>query len=749
MSADDLGNSETITPQEALPLGMRWVPVRGVEALDLIKHFELDRDSGDRVLAEATSTLGRCIPPHNPGETTTGLVLGYVQSGKTMSFTTVAALARDNGYPLVIVVTGTSNPLLDQSTSRLEQDLRLQSNRKWQLFRNPKPDTQQKTGDTQSIADVLKDWQDPRLKDHRRKTTLITVLKNTTHLKNLNRVLLQLDLKVTPVLVIDDEADQAGLNTRAGQGEQSTTYQRLVALRQNLPRHSYLQYTATPQAPLLINIIDALSPRFVELLTPGDDYAGGEVFFKQNSSLIRVIPDTEIPGPTNAIQEVPATLLQALRFFFLGVAAGFAGAEDQPAGSKLRNRSMLVHPSRETAGHSQFYHWITQVRLQWLNLLGLQEDDAERAGFIDSFRAEYQDLRSTSSALPEFETLVSELEYSIRQTRVLEVNARPTTPQPDWRDSYPWILVGGQAMDRGYTVEGLTVTYMPRGLGVGNADTIEQRARFFGYKRRYLGLCRVYLEIGVRDAFKSYVEHEQDIRKRLQEHRDQGKPLTEWRRAFFLDSTLRPTRRQVLDLDYRQDTVSDDWFRPKVPHGTQELLDANRSAVSEFVEKHNWIESPGDPRRTAEQVHLVVENVSLKSIYEDLLQPLRLTDERDSQLFTGMLLQLDDFLQAPEHRDTKCTVYLMSKGETRLRSVNDDEEIPTLFQGANYADDAHKDTVYPGDDRERSANGITIQIHMLEVREKNRGRLIADKVPALAVWVPQEIAREWLVQERS
>ena len=60
---------------------------------------------------------------------------------------------------------------------------------------------------------------------------------------------------------------------------------------------------------------------------------------------------------------------------------------------------------------------------------------------------------------------------------VLEVNARPTTPQPDWKNSYPWILVGGQAMDRGFTVEGLTVTYMPRDMGVGNADTIEQRAR--------------------------------------------------------------------------------------------------------------------------------------------------------------------------------------------------------------------------------------------------------------------------------
>jgi len=741
MSAGNSANAETITPQDSLPPDVLWVPIRGAEVRDLIAHLDLPGESGERVTAEATSILSKCIPPQGPADSTTGLVLGYVQSGKTMSFTTVAALARDNTYPMVIVITGISNPLLDQSTSRLEEDLRLQNNRKWRLFRNPKPD------DRQSIADVLADWRDQRLPDHRRKTVLITVLKSTTNLRNLNRVLQQLDLSTIPVLVIDDEADQAGLNTRVGQGAQSTTYQRLVTLRQNLPRHAYLQYTATPQAPLLINIIDVLSPRFVELLTPGDDYVGGETFFEQNPNLVRVIPSNEIPGQGVPFQDVPPSLIVALRLFFLGVAAGFALGDDQQHGHKRKNRSMLVHPSRETTGHSQFYHWITQIKQQWLDVLRLAEDDPERISFVASFQPEYDDLRATTPDLPDFAALASELEYSIRQTMVLEVNARPRTPQPDWKDSYPWILVGGQAMDRGFTVEGLTVTYMPRDMGVGNADTIEQRARFFGYKRRYLGLCRVFLEVSVRDAFRFYVEHERDIRNRLQRHRDIGRPLSEWRRAFFLDNGLRPTRRQVLDLDYRQDTISDDWFWPKVPHGTDELLAANRKTVGDFIQRLTWADSPGDDRRTPDQVHLIAEDVSLRQAYEDLLMPLRLTEERDSQLFTGLLLQVEAYLE--DHADATCTIYRMSKGKSRLRSVNDDQEIPTLFQGANYADAAHKDMVYPGDEREREIQGVTIQIHTLEVRQKDRGPLIADNVPTVAVWIPQSMAEGWLVQEQS
>ena len=353
---------EVIIPQEALPPGSLWVPLQGPEVQGLVEHLSIDRESKDRLAAEAATILGKCIPPHGAPDATTGLVLGYVQSGKTLSFTAVAALARDNAYPMVIVITGIATNLLGQSRGRLETDLRLQTNRKWRLFLNPRPDQQQ------AVADVLTDWSDPRLPDHRRQTVLITVLKNGTHLRNLVSLLQQLDLARTPVLVIDDEADQAGLNTQVGRGRESTTYQRLVALRQCLPHHTYLQYTATPQAPLLINLIDTLSPKFAELLTPGSDYVGGEGFFEENPNLVRVIPANEIPSQTNALAEVPPSLIEALKIFFLGVATGFIRGDDQRQGSG-RNRSMLVHPSRETPGHGQFFHWITQIRQQWLDLL--------------------------------------------------------------------------------------------------------------------------------------------------------------------------------------------------------------------------------------------------------------------------------------------------------------------------------------------------------------------------------------------
>jgi hypothetical protein len=105
-------------------------------------------------------------------------------------------------------------------------------------------------------------------------------------------------------------------------------------------------------------------------------------------------------------------------------------------------------------------------------------------------------------------------------------------------------------MDRGFTVEGLTVTYMPRSPGVGNADTIQQRARFFGYKRRYLGYCRIYLENDARTAFVQYVEHEEEIRAQLQDVSISGRSLRDWKRAFVLSPDLKPCRNNVIQYDY-------------------------------------------------------------------------------------------------------------------------------------------------------------------------------------------------------
>lgn len=717
----------------------RWQPVVGPETHDFLEHV-VPEASRDEVRDAAASALGRGISPGDGAGQETGLVIGYVQSGKTMSFETATALARDNGFQMVVIVAGTSNPLLDQSTGRIRRDLQLDDSsrpRSWIHFQNP----ENEVSTIQTLRDVFEDWRDEGTPDEYKMTVLVTVLKHHQRLGNLTDLVQSVGMEGVPVLVIDDEADQASLNTEVAQGEESTTYRRLMALRAALPLHSYLQYTATPQAPLLVSIVDSLSPNFVEVLTPGDAYVGGRDFFADNQDLVRAIPPNDVPTNSNPILEPPDSLLEALRIFMVGVAVGLK------QGGNRGNRSMLVHPSHLTAQHQEYYNWVREIFEDWKSILGLSDAEPDKQELIEELRASYDDLAETvEEQLPAFDELAPTFRFAFRRTRLLEVNARAgRTPDVDWGSAYGWILVGGQAMDRGFTIEGLTVTYMPRGIGVGNADTVQQRARFFGYKREYLGFCRVYLEQGTHRAFERYVEHEEDMRVQLENIRDSGRSLNDWKRAFVLDNALRPCRNSVLEFDYIRGQFSEEWVTPRVILASDTVLQANRQTAAEFLAVTRFAPDDGHSDRTDAQRHAVATGLLLRDVMERLLIPMRVTSSKDSQRNTGLLLQLSRALENdPEER---CTVYQMSPATGRQRRIDAGGEVPNLFQGrAPVAPPELRGTVYPGDQAIREDSQVSIQIHTLTLtRDRD---VVRDNVAVIAVWVPARLSIGWIEQEQ-
>ena len=708
----------------------------------MVDRSQFSREAGESVIEAAASILARGISPNEHNSHRTGLVVGYVQSGKTLSFTTVMALARDNGFRLIIAVAGTSTSLLNQSTRRLRNDLfvdDVDGYLRWATFTNP-TDTE---GNWRSIEQVLDEWRDPQVPASERPTVLITVMKNHRHLANLVALVRRLNLDGVPTLIVDDEADQASLNTLVKRGRESTTYRRLLELRETVPCHTFLQYTATPQAPLLINIIDSLSPDFVEVLVPGEHYVGGRAFFSESRELVRVIPFEDVPTDDNTVVDPPASLLDALRVFLVGIAAGLI----QGRSRSNANRSMLVHPSRQIAQHQEYRIWIGQVFDEWRRLLELPEGDPDRADFIEDFQDAHADLARTLPALPSFEEITNVLRRAFRLTSIEEVNTRRRrgTPTIDWSRSYGWILVGGQAMDRGFTVEGLTVTYMPRGPGIGNADTIQQRGRFFGYKRPYLGYCRTYLEHDVLTAFEAYVEHEEEMRRQLQNVRDAGNSLYDWKRAFILSPDLRPCRNNVIQYEYARGKYGDDWFVPSVVLNARSVMDGNRKIALAFLDGLTFSPDEGSPNRELAQMHNICRDVPLVDVVERLLVPYRLTAPLDTQEITGVLLQLSRALeQNPKER---CVVYRMSPNFERRRAVDDNGRIPNLFQGAAPVNPpALRGSIYPGDRKIHKPEDVTIQMHFVGLTQNNEP--IAHKVPVVAVWIPRRMMLPWLTQQQ-
>lgn len=713
-----------------------WNPQPGPETLGLT----LPRDAEQQIMDEGVRILRRCVNPNGPPQVQTGIAVGYVQSGKTTSFTTVAALARDNGYRLVIVIAGTTIPLFTQNHDRLVRALRLDSRPRSTPWRHvSQPETGRNAHVT--IRDTLAQWDVPTSTPEERRTVFVTVMKHYLHLQSLCQCLAQVNLRNVPTLIIDDEGDQAGLNTRVKQGEESSTYREILTLKALFPLHSYLQYTATPQAPLLINLVDVLSPTFAEVLTPGAGYVGGADFFVNNPTLVRDIPLPQIPTPQNPLNAPPATLTDAMLLFYTGVAIGFITSQPE------QNCSMMVHPSQKTDPHRQFYGWVTSARVQWLEILDQPQDEPDRIALMGEFRAAYGDLARTMPNIPPFDQVAANLRRALSQTEVWEINTRANkkTPQINWGQSYSWILVGGQAMDRGFTVEGLTVTYMPRNLGIGNADTVQQRARFFGYKRAFLGMCRIFVGPDVRDAFVRYVEHEEDIRGELARFSQAGRSLTEWRREFFLDRSMRPTRANVLDIAYRRVRFGDGWVIPNGPHDANEGVIANRSLFDQFRAANPFGPYSGLDTRANSRRNLVIENVSLQYVHEELLTRYRVSRLEDSEQFGAMLrLILLHLINSPE--DT-CTVFLLAEGERRRRSYRDDK-IDQLFQGRQYATQGGQRVItYPGDRDLRGVMGITVHMGYLDLEEQNAQ--VWPNIPYLAVWIPASMARDSLSQPQG
>lgn len=717
-----------------------WRPTVGAETLDLLNHLGLPQETAANVRDEATAIIARCISPTDSAGQDTGLVIGYVQSGKTMSFTTVATLARDNHFAMVIVIAGTSNPLTEQSRERLRRDLQLdnRADRSWRHLHEPRVSQQDHT----RIRTTLADWRDPYVPQEERQTILITVKKNYQILSHLIDVLRQVELNGLPVLIVDDEADQAGLNNLINAGEESTTYERLCTLKRIVPHHTFLQYTATPQGPLLINLIDVLSPGFALTLTPGQEYTGGREFFLGNDPLVRIIPTQEIPSTTNQLTEPPDSLLEAMRLFFLGVASGLVRDGGQG------NRSMMVHPTQRTGGHRQYHSWVSAIRGSWQQTLE-SGDHADREELLQEFRHAYDDLANTVSDLQTFEELAPRLVHAVRRAELWLVNAvGGRTPQIDWRSQYAHILVGGQALDRGFTVEGLTVTYMPRGVGTRMADTVQQRARFFGYKRPYLGYCRVFLEQAVADAFRRYVQHEEDIRDQISAVARDGRSLDELRRTFLLPLGLAATRDSIIDIDYVRARVTNGWFTPKAPYESPQDGAANRDVVNAFLARLDMIEDEGHEARTEIQRHNVAESVPLADAYDQLLLGMRFSRLTDAQNLLGILVILRNYLRS--HQDATCSVYEMSCGVLRERMLSETGEIPNLFQGESpvYPRERRGD-VYPGDRNIHHPQNVTIQIHRLSILRHQTRELAYDDIASIAVWIPDGLAGDVLIQDQG
>lgn len=540
---------------------------------------------------ETVDILNHCNP-HNAltNSETTHLVVGYVQSGKTMSFTGLTALAKDNGYRVVVYLAGTKKNLLNQTCDRLEDDLITNISDTEDYFKIHKDPT------VNELEDIV-----CHLELSTKPIILIPILKHYEHINQLAEIFNHIDFKDAisgeTVLIIDDEADQASLNSfgrknsnNDGMDEDkvSRTYESIIKLRSILPGNTYIQYTATPQANILISMQDLLSPKSHTLLTPGEGYIGGKLFFGRGENnelfggrLIKNIPPDEVfHKKKQPLKKMPKSLKDALMIHIMAVAiiVKFYGKE--------KYLSMMVHVDSTKQWNRTFKEWIDKELRSWRKALKQPEGHIDRQDVIDNFKRLYPNATELydEEEKPSFEQIYPFFADIINDKKVSLVNSdKDAEVEINWKKNCMHILVGGEMLNRGFTVEKLATTYMPRySLNTTNADTIQQRCRFFGYKRNYIKSCKVFLPSQSVEHYFDYISHEEELRS----HLATCDSLEAAERKILLSDKLRPTRLNILPVSVVRTKLSG--IKAMSAFDSASVIAQNNNLVNDFLKENAY-----------------------------------------------------------------------------------------------------------------------------------------------------------------
>ncbi|MEJ2888855.1 Z1 domain-containing protein [Actinomycetospora aeridis] len=462
--------------------------------------------------ASSTKVVSLLDHPKQDGFRTRGLVVGFVQSGKTTNFTAVMAKAADRGYKLFIVLSGIHNTLRRQTQVRLAGDLVLANPGKWHEVTTDKQDFVPPGNPKAFFAS-----KDQHL--------LLVVKKNAAVLRKLRTWLSSAGeyLDRCPTLIIDDEADQSTVAT-------TKINPLLFDVMNKFPKVGYVGYTATPFANLLINPADETDfyPRdFIVNLPQPTGYHGTEVLFGRELlpgedasmldggyDMIRSVPDNEIDELKPRSKKEAAdfhpvmthSLRRAVEWFWLATAARKARGGGNP------HSTMLVHTTTDTLTHERFKDPLLDLRSRTLRDLA-----ANSATLLGRLRTVWEKETTLVPAADFDETAVSfdallvHLKDVVQGTKVVVDNYRSTDRLDYESGPVTAIAVGGNTLSRGLTLEGLVSSLFVR--AVSAYDTLLQMGRWFGYRNHYGDLPRIWMTDELAQWFSHLATVEAEMRQ--------------------------------------------------------------------------------------------------------------------------------------------------------------------------------------------------------------------------------------------
>ena len=467
-----------------------------------------------------------------------GMVVGHVQSGKTANYAGLICKAADAGYKLIVVIAGVHNNLRSQTQRRIDEGFvgrdsarllsrqndmfvgvgRFDHTRRPVTFTNTTRDFNKTTATSVGIR--LQDLTEP---------AVFVIKKNSSTLKNLLEWVREHSARGggesinEPMLLIDDEADNASINIRHGAGEVSRINGQIRQLLHMFDRSCYVGYTATPFANIFIDPEtddqmrgEDLFPRsFIWSLDPPSNYFGAtEVFLENADQYMRRIEDNDGHLPIKhqkdiVLSSIPPSLTDAVMTFILGRAIRLARGHERQHCSMLVNASRFMNVQRQLRNeiHAQLDVIQRSIRVNGALPPGTALLDPEINALHTVWKREFRDTEFDWAGVQ------SRLHEAASPIRVVEVNSQsPGTLDysGNRQDGLNVIAVGGFSLSRGLTLEGLMVSYFLRNSMM--YDTLMQMGRWFGYRPDYQDLCRIWMPEAAQGWYEHIAESIEELR---------------------------------------------------------------------------------------------------------------------------------------------------------------------------------------------------------------------------------------------
>lgn len=494
-----------------------------------------------------------------------GLVIGHVQSGKTANMAALTAMAADWGWNMFIVLSGMIENLRKQTQERLIKDLNHPGNLSWISL--------ERISGKSAVGNRA---QDLVFDDKANQRYLTVCLKNKTRLSNLI-AWMHADknkLKDMRIIVIDDEADQGGINTMDVNSDERAAINKLIVelVDGNNSKYkpqaiNYISYTATPYSNFLNESgQDSLYPKdFIGSLKPSNEYIGPKQIFgvqetesNYGMNIVRKIDEEDLTDikliHDEGCLKLPSSFIESICWFLCSAAALRSLNYKKPV-------SMLIHTSQKQVHHANIATavetWISKTDAEDLlkNCEKVYRNETNRFTLKD-FRNSYREYNIPDEKInnyPDFETLKNEilvlkkdishirlgeeghLKYSdgihlcidnCANNGITEDNMYVRLAYPDPKmENYPspapaFIVIGGSTLSRGLTIEGLVSTYFLRSST--QADSLMQMGRWFGYRKGYELFPKIWMTSNTYEKFEFLATLEEELREDLKRFSELG-----------------------------------------------------------------------------------------------------------------------------------------------------------------------------------------------------------------------------------